>query len=907
MRIIKQILVSLLVVSVLVGGYFFYHSSYWKGEKNALEIVSPDAIFVFETQEPVMAWNQLVSQPIWNRLTELPSVKNAESQLVSLDSLVGRSGNLDRSLKGNQFVASLHAVGRDEFDFLFTLSFKNGSDQEFISSLEKNLPDLSQITRRSYSQIPVYELQNVNLERNLTYAKIENIIVASYTSFLVEEAIRLYQNSSEPNFKSVNKELFEKLPMAKGLGVFRLASSGLSKLVAGISRNENLNLVTQFAKNGLSGNFELNFSEGKISLKGATFFQKGLEVDFTKGNRGIKEVSNFIPNRTSVLFRYNLESAAQLAAFTNEDFQAKSTVSGEIEKNLIQKDFLKKLTGDLTFMIFETPANQEEDKVMLIQTDGLDAQLSLLKNFNDGVGNEAPSSELLDVYQGKEIFVIATEDFPAHLFDGKFRGFSETYITGFDGMLVFANNIKSLRVFLDDIAADNTWGKSLQQKRIAGTLDSTSGFNFVINVPRMWSGLENISSPNWKVFLQKYAPQLKSLDILSIGVVEGGDVHKTNIDFSYSLRPIKAVSGVVLTENKVVRFRDNLIYGPKAIQNFNDRSAEFVVQDENNQVHLLTGEGEIVFSQALDGVIISDIFQVDFYKNGKLQLLFATQKMIYIIDRLGGILPNYPLEIAGRNITHLNLVDYDNNRDYRFFVGTDQAELYLINKNGDALEGWDPQVISSNLVVKPAHHRIAGAGDQMLALNTQGDLYFFNRRGEKVLDSPIKIGGSLNSDYIIVQRGSASSSRLVTVTEDGEVVNINFRGEMGYRNQLMRPDKESQFYLVKDQKEDRFVLVVHEFNKITIMNTEYEELFSYNIFSEELEFQFFSFGSDKNIFVVIDPIQQFTYLFSLNGELLNSLPISTKNQIEVKYSSSQNEYRIYVISENEFVEYRLPI
>nr|WP_255806916.1 hypothetical protein [Belliella alkalica] len=891
----------------MVGGYFFYHSSYWKGEKNALEIVSPDAIFVFETQEPVLAWNQLVSQPIWNRLTELPSVNNAENQLVSLDSLVGRSGNLDRSLKGNQFVVSLHAVGKDEFDFLFTISFKNRSDQDFISSLEKNLPDLSQITKRNYSQIPVYELQNVNLERNLTYAKIGNIIVASYTSFLVEEAIRLHQNSSEPNFKSSNKVLFEELPSSKGLGVFRLTSSGLSKMATVVSRKEDLNLIKQFATNGLSGNFELNFSEGKISLRGATFFQKGQKIDFTKGNRGVKEVSNFIPNRTSVLFRYNLQNAAQLSAFINEDFQPKSTVSGEIEKNLIQKDFLKRLTGDLTFMIFETPVNQEEDRIILIQTSDLDSQLSLLKNFNAGVGNEEFPSDLLDIYQGKEIFVVATEDFPAHLFDGKFRGFSETYITGFNGMLVFANSVKSLRVFLDDIAADNTWGKSLQQKRIASTLNNASGFDFVVNVPRIWSSLENVSSPNWKVFLQKYAPQLKSLDILSIGVLENEDLHKTDIDFSYSLRPIKSVSGVVLTENKVVRFRDNLIYGPKSIQNFNDRSSEFVVQDENNLVHLLTGEGEIVFSQALDGVITSDIFQIDFYKNGKLQLLFATQKMIYIIDRLGGVLPGYPLEIPGRNITHLNLVDYDNNKDYRLFVGTDQAELYLINKNGDALDGWNPQVISSNLVVKPAHHRIAGAGDMMLALNEQGDLYFFNRRGEKVLDSPIKIGGSVRSDYIIIQRGSASSSRLVTVTEDGEVVNVNFKGEMGYRNQLMRPDRESQFYLIKDQKEDRFVFVVHEFNKISIMNAEYEELFSYNILSEELEFQFFSFGSDKNIFVVIDPTQQFTYLFSLNGELLNTLPISTKNQIEVKYSSSQNEYRIYAISENEFVEYRLPI
>ncbi|MFD2033236.1 hypothetical protein ACFSKL_00455 [Belliella marina] len=907
MRIIKRILVSLLVISILVGGYFFYHSSYWKGEKNALEVISQDAIFVFETNEPVLAWNQLVSQPIWERLAELPSVKNAESQLVSLDSLVGRSGNLDRSLKGNQFVVSLHAVGRDEFDFLFTLSFKNGSDQEFITSLEKNLPELSQITSRNYSQVPVYEFQSVNLERNLTYAKVNNIIVASYTSFLVEEAIRLSQNSSEPNFKTSNQELFKALPKPTGLGVFRLASSGLSKLVSGISRNDNLNLVKQFAKNEVSGNFELNFSEGKIALTGSSFFQKGQKVDFSKGQKGIKEITNFIPNRTSVLFRYSLQNADQLAAFRNEDFQPKSTLAGEIEKNLIQKDFLKKLTGDLIFMVFETPINQEEDRIILIQTDELESQLDLLKKFDLGAGNTETASGFVDYYKEMEIFVIGTEEFPAHLFDGKFRGFQETYIVGLEGMLVFANSVKALRVYLDDISGDNTWGKSLQQKRIAGSLSNTSGFDFVINVPRIWSTLEGISSPNWKVFFQKYAPQLKSLDIMSVAVSDEGSMHRTNIAFSYQLKPIKAVSGVVLTENRSVKFRDNLIYGPKSIQNFNDKSFEFVVQDELKQVHLLTGEGELVFSQALEDPIVSDVFQVDFYKNGKLQLLFATAKKIYIIDRLGGILPGYPLEIPGANITHLNLVDYDNNKDYRFFVGTDQAELYLFNKEGDALEGWNPRSISSNLVVNPSHHRIVGVGDHMLALDTDGSLYFFNRRGEKVLDSPINLGETQSSDYIIIQRGSASSSRLTTVTEKGEIVSVNFKGEVGYLHQLVRPDKDSKFFLIKDQKDDRFLYAVHEFNKVSVMNADYQELFSYNIFSEELEFQFFSFGSDKNIFVVIDPIQEFTYLFNLNGELLNTLPISSKNKVEIKYSSSQNEYSIFAVSGNSFVEYRLPI
>lgn len=904
---LKQILISLLLVTLVIGAYFFYTGSFWKKEKNALDIVSQDAIFVFETEDPVLAWNQLVSQPIWTRLTEIPSVKNAEIQVVSLDSLVGRSGNLERSLKGNQMVVSLHPVGKEEFDFLYTLSFKNGSDQSFIQALEENLPELSQISIRNYSSVPIYEFQSVNLNSILAYSKIGNIIVVSYTSFLVEEAIRLYQNSSEANFKSVNQELFKALPKPKGLGVFRLSSSGLSKFFAGVSRDANLNLVKQFSSNRISGNFELKFSEGKIALDGTTFFQNGREVSFAPGNADYSKVIDFIPNRTAVLFQYNLQNFEQLATLKNDNFQGKATVSGEVEKKLTQKDFFKKLSGEMLFMIFETSINQDEDRIVLFETEDLAAQIDLLKGFSVGSENFPDGSIPLDFYQNNEIFVLKTEEFPAHLFDGKFIGFPQTYVTGMQGMLVFANSAKSMKVFLDDIHAENTWGNSLAQKRVSTSLSTNSGFNFVINVPRIWNSLEEISSPNWKVFFQKYAPQIRSLEILTLGV--GGDekVKQSKIDILYSEGPIKAVSSVTLTENKIVQFRDKLIFGPKSIQNFNDRSFEFVVQDELNQLHLLSGEGEIVFSQALEGPVISDIFQVDFYKNQKLQLLFATESRIYIIDRLGNIIAGYPLELTGRKITHLNLIDYDNNRDYRFFVGTDQAELYLFNKNGDALEGWNPKNIGSNLVVKPAHHRIAGVGDQMLALTQSCSLYFFNRRGEVMLDSPIKLGEGQTSDYIIIERGSTSSSRFVTVTREGEVVNVNFQGEMTYRNQLLRPDPESQFYLIKDQKEDRFLYVIHEFNKITLMNAEYEVLFDFNIFSENLKFQLFSFGPDQNIFVLVDPVQEFTYLFDLEGSLLNTLPISSKNEIDIKYSSSKNEYSIYATSGNTFVEYRLPL
>lgn len=908
MSIKKLILVLLIIVGVAGGIFYIFKSDFFSVSKNGLNFVSAEAIFVFETKEPVLAWNQLVNQPIWERLVDLPSFYQAQKQIMALDSILGRDGKLERALKGNQFVVSIHSIGREEFDFLYTISLKSSSDIDFLTDIESNLPSLSQINTRSYSNVTIKEFQSLDLERNLSYTIINNVFVASYTSFLVEDAIRYSQNNNLPNFKSVYQHLVDALPSSMGLGIFRFSSEGLAKLITGISREADLSLVNSFARSGISANLELKFSDEKIHLSGIAYFKDGKEIDFEVNSQdNIKSFQDFVSNRTAVLHQYNLNHLEQLTKIEDPGFQFKSTLSGDIEKILLGKEFLEKLNGSLAYLLFEVINNEPQDKVLLLHTDQIEQQINLLKEFDQGLDETISIDLPMDFYSQNEIFLISSEEFPAHIFGGRFLGFPDTYITSIGDHLVFANSSKAMKLFIDDINNDNTWGKSLQQKKLLDGISSKAGYNFLINIPRFWNSIIQVSSPNWQGFFQKYAPQLKSIDLVSLNVNKSDKDNVVAIELGYNLNPIKNVQDVVLNENKYVQFESRLIYGPVSVQNFVDKSFEFVVQDENHIVHLITSEGELVFAYHVDSPIVSGIFQVDFYKNGKLQLLFATEKQVYIIDRLGNLIPGYPVSFPGEKVTHLNLVDYSNTKDYRFFVGTEDGNLVLMDKTGKALEGWDPKRINGTLAVKPSHHRIAGVGDRMVALSSRGELYFFNRRGEPELGSPIRLGDGLISDYILLERGSAKESRLVTVTKEGEVVQVNLQGELTYRNQLLRPDRESKFYLIKDQKEDRYLFVVHEYNKVTVMDTEFKALFTIDIYSESLDFQFFSYGSDKNIFVIVDKDQEFIYLYNLEGSLLNTRPVNGDQKIELKYSGSQNEYTVYAVSGNRFSEYKLPL
>jgi hypothetical protein len=907
--IVKKIILALCILLVFgIGGFFAYKNLFQEKTRNALELVSAEAILVFETYEPVMAWNQMVTQPIWGKLSGIPALQQAEGSLLILDSLVGKSGNLERYLKGNQLSISLHPVGKEEFDFLFILALPPDGDFGLVSQLEKNLGNTVAVSSRNYSNVKVKEYRNKETENELTYARVGNLQILSFTSFLVEDAIRHAQNDALGGFKEKYKELVEALPKPQGLGVLRIGSDGLSIFVNGVTRGPNHSGLDDFFKNKISANLELKFTESRILLEGTTLFGEKNNIGFrANSNNTISYFKDFISNRTAAYFQYQLEDVQQIFSLLETEFSFKSTVMGEIDNVLLKEDFLNDLTGHIGLVYLEKLNQDPQDKLLFIKSKDPQRHLELLKRFSFGPEVNQDVSRFSDNYRSKEILIITTDEFPAHLFNGNFSGFTNTYVALFGDVLVLGNSIKAIKIFMDDFINDNVWSKSLKHKKTLEDLSSGTVYNFVLDIPRFWPNILDASSPNWKSFFQKYASQFQAIDKTFLNLSKVNNQHAVRLELSYNLSEPKLDQQVVLVENSSVRFNHKLIFGPKSIQNFNDRSIEFVVQDELNWIHLITNEGESVFSYELDGPVISEIFQFDYYKNNKLQLLFATKNFIYAIDRFGNLLPDFPIRFSQGRISHLNLLDYDNNRDYRFFISTLEGDLYLSDKSGNVLEGWNPKKINASLSVKPTHHRIPGIGDRMLALAKSGELYLFNRRGDTELGSPIRLGESLETDYVLLERGGAKETRLVTVTKTGEIVMVNFLGEITYRNQLMKPDRETVFHLIKDQKDDRYVFAVHEYNKVSVIDSDTNVLFTKDIFSDSLKFQFFSFGSDKNIFAILDQNQEFIFLYNLKGDLLTARPIDGNQELEIKYSAAQNEYIIYVVSNNKFSEYRLPL
>lgn len=899
MKIWKSLLI-LFTAIFLFGGIFWVYKSYFSSRQvNSLQLISQNAVFVFETYEGAEQWNALVNDPVWQILKALPAFQRLADQLGTLDSLNGGSGEIAKSFNGQQATISLHSTGIETFELLFTVNLNPSTATNFIEEIKSRIPAGSRFQPRQYSDQDVLEYYNSENKRLWSISLLGDLAVISSSSFLVEEAIRFYVNDGQQSFYS----LLKSIPYNdESKGRLLLSGAGLGSLLKGIGGQRESAAIAAFEIMPGVVAMDLKLEDNQMVFKGPMLYEE--EVDFTPSiQANLAAIEELISNRTLALTQFNLASIYEAQKIANRAFTERATFSGDIQRMLFDKGFLDSFTGELYLLDLENAGGVEQNLALLVKSRDPDQAIKHLKEFQ-----EVERDEGSNFYSGHEILYFSEEDFPAHLFEGKFPGFGQTFVTSEKEVVILTNSQQAMKLLLDDISTGSTWGKTSNPPEAKKDLSPTSGFSRMYLIDHIWDSWTKKSNPSWSSFLQKYSEAFRSFHWISFKINQLQDRTEATLSFPYDggTKPtIETKDAISLKPSNRISFDQKLIYGPKSITNYQDNTEDLLVQDQNNVLHLVNSAGQEVYSEQLSGPIVSDAFQIDYYKNGKLQLLVATADRIYGIDRLGTSLPGYPLSLSGEIITHLNLVDYSNSKDYRYFLSTEKGNLFLLDKTGEKLEGWDPNYIGAKTIGTPNHYRVPGKGDFMIALTDDGKLQLLNRRGESQSGSSVRLGESFNSGLIAWWDPKSRATQLVGITKNGEVIHSNFNGEIGYRNQLIKDDRDSEFLLIADQKQNDFVFISRQFNEVGVLNRNEKPLFSTRVSDENLIYQYFDFGSERQLFAITDLNQEFCYLYDLKGNLQTTMPLESTGPIQITYQSSLGQYLIRTVSGSTLTIFQL--
>jgi hypothetical protein len=900
----RRIIVGLGILLIGLSAFLAYRYFFGKTLRSSFDAISEESLLLLRADDPVGFWNGLVSQKFWKEMTTIPAVRHAESMLVGLDSLAGQQGRLQKFLKNKSFLASLQPVGKDEMDWLFVLEASDEALKDFWSIIESNTSNRYVSATRLYSDVEIREIKAKDGSRRLSIARIDNLVILSFTSFLLEEAIRNVQSESIANLRDIyGDRLFENQDSVT-LILTKAGVQGFASVLGKEGRGE----VLEGWPEKLAVVIHPKIDGSEIRFAGELYSDPSFPTEVSDSSEASwSNWLHLVPNSAASFRIFNFDHASKLAVVMGKNLVLNPVVSGELENKLIGKGFLEGFTGMQLAIEMGQSFSDRRDRILVFQTDSAARQTEMLRDFVIGIAEGMERSNFVDFYRGREIFLIDLDQFPSHLFRANFSGFPNTFITVLEGNIVIANSNSVLKRYLDEM--DSGSGKSITSTGFPSENSDISQVQtyWELDFSNTWPTWMDFVSPSWAAFFQKYAAVAFQFEKLSLQVSASNSSHILTGKVSYRDTQTGAEQQLAMHEIKTVSFEEALTFGPKALRNFVDASLEFLVQDRLDRVRLITEEGEEVFSKVLDGPIVSDIFQIDYYKNNKLQLLFATGNTLYAVDRLGEFLPGFPVNIPTGNISYLNLVDYENDRNYRYFLASPSGEIYLLDREGKPLDGWNPKVISDPIVSNPTHFRVPGLGDRMFVIDRRGHWHLFNRRGEYEPGAPFKLADEILTQYAIREGTSAKETRIVTVSPNGEVVMANFRGEITERTQLPRPDRESSFHLVKDPNNEKYVLIVQEFNQLSVMDESYQTLFSQRIDAEDLAFQYFHFGSSYEILVVIDRLQEFIYLYDLAGKMLLERPLPGTLPISITLPPGKNEYAVFSIHGRQWMEYRLPL
>jgi hypothetical protein len=286
-------------------------------------------------------------------------------------------------------------------------------------------------------------------------------------------------------------------------------------------------------------------------------------------------------------------------------------------------------------------------------------------------------------------------------------------------------------------------------------------------------------------------------------------------------------------------------------------------------MYLIDGYSKILWKTAINEKIISDVQQIDFYKNKKYQYIFNTENYIYIIDRNGKNLEGYPLKLKNRATNGITVLDYEENKDYRFVIASGN-KIYNFSQDGKPVKGWNIAE-TKNKVIKPVQYIKNKDTDYLIVTDIAGNVTILNRKGERNKDIKEPIVCSVNNCFYT--GNFEGIFRLITTGKDGKVINILQNGDI--ETTFIKEFSPSHYFLYYDINNDNLKDYIYlDSNKLYVYNQDKEPIFEY-LFQEDITIEpsYIKNPDNNNLIAVVSDKTKEIFLFDKEGNLTQISPL----------------------------------
>ena len=367
-------------------------------------------------------------------------------------------------------------------------------------------------------------------------------------------------------------------------------------------------------------------------------------------------------------------------------------------------------------------------------------------------------------------YALPVPDFCSVLWGAVFDGIVARYAFVQENYLVLASSAAAVQRFARSYFRHSSVRDMAWYKRVRERLGVKYNWMHVSETSAMLPLYRKYARGTWASYLEGNGERLSGIS--SWGYQLSGEEGMLYTSLAASVEKMEEQLAQVMWQTKL---KADVALKPAIVRNHVTGERELLVQDKANNLYLISDSGLILWELPLQGAVNSEIYQVDFYKNGKLQYLFSTPTHVYLIDRNGYHLPRYPLPLRSRCEVGISLFDYENKRDYRVAAPGEDRALYLFDLEGNPVRGWEvPR--SDNPVTSKLYHFRVGQNDYLVFAD-RSRLYMLDRRGGHRVKVDHLFDMSANTPLYLSRRGETPVVLFADARQD--VWWVDFKGGVG--------------------------------------------------------------------------------------------------------------------------------
>ncbi len=906
-------IVGLGILILLAGLYFSSLKNKNTGISKSISLVPVDANMLIEISDPTKLIDFFQTQPaFWQDLANVPVFEKLNRNMLWLDSIFTKHDVVHELFSRNNLLVSVHDIGKHKLGSLFVIEIPDHIKTKTVLRDIDKIAKEAKPRERTYENVTIYDVKT-GAGKNYAYSIFKGNLFWSDNPLLIEDAIR--QSNLETSI--LNDKNFQTVYATSG-------KKELANVYINLSRLNHL--ITPFLKSGIIAHhpalrnyaswveLDMSLSESLISFNGFAV-ASDTTMNYLRHIKDQSAISNefeaVLPDNTALYYVMGLDHSKKFSSY-------RRSYLDEYKHSKYFDEQLNRFKETCGFDVATTIYSLVDDQVCyaLSNINQLDIYQNSYILINTKSGSKAKqrirnclqdyathteqdvseyiSTIKMDAANEFTVYRMPVDDWPEVLLGSFFKHSRPKYCSVLENTVVFASTKSSLHKLLNNYLLNRTINKNKNYRDFKKNLSRECQVFFYINGNLAFAWMQGLLNDNYKDKFTACESIIKKHHVALQQIISNNMIYHNLVAEHSNFQKDKPHT---IWESRL----DTSIYRkPALVENHYSDLKEIFVQDVGNNIYLINHKGHVLWKLPLDEQILGKVYQVDAFKNGKLQYLFNTKNKIFLIDRLGNHVERFPVNLRSQATCGMALFEYNNNHEYRIMVPCKNKQVYLYNLNGNLVSGWEFEAAEYPVRQTPKYFR---HGDKdYIVFSDKYRLYILNRRGETRVQPKYHFQTSKHNNFYYEKNKNKSESCFVTTSNTGTVMKVFLNSVVDSLH--IKNYSKNHYFMLEDLDADGVKdYIFLDGKKLEVYSQGLSMIMSYefdNIITEAPNY--YEFSSDNHKIGVTDYKNKIIYLINADGTLHPGFPLTGKSPFSItSLTPGKKHFNLFVGGKDNFL------